>query len=612
MKFVRPHIFDGQRYYTHINIKNTHFGRILSEDVLTEDETLVVIAEKDRGSGKEVIKQLYKRPDDIITVKTPGKSCKCGGVKTNNTEDDYFIPVPTYKIGLQEAREMAKQGYSIARISWNNLKLTYDKDKFLDDNKKLYSVDDEDLGARDWALADFQYGIDRNYEDVPTIKVLSKYIDEYIEQHKIFKEFDSKYNLKNLILLLCLYEKEDLELDKDQRLIALKVQGYDGYVYDVDKEHIREIYVRGKEFCCEKGQDIEITNCPNTSYEISHEELKLKAVTIKYLPKLYAARIAPKNKSTYDKTIIDYIVELQNNKVKAEDLKLTNKDFIKRLTNWVGLEHEDKLKDFIYKNFIPVEYQPTIELGIKFLGKAYLLDLLYQVIENSKTSIKYTDDEEKQFYETIYQILYNSTNKEIFLKLKGYNLDSIKTLKDEITKYLKEHDMLMDILLMTKPENYDLDLLIQLIMRCNIKPVEMRDKIIEDVKANFFILWNVVKGLIVKTATKIEEIAKTENPRKALDVTRIAATQYLIDKKLIVTPTEIQWLNIDEYLPHKKLWEVFCYSLGNTNDLLQREISEDDFQKIFFITCIVNSDKLYDVIKDNSLDECMYQKLLTL
>ena len=66
--------------------------------------------------------------------------------------------------------------------------------------------------------------------------------------------------------------------------------------------------------------------------------------------------------------------------------------------------------------------------------------------------------------------------------------------------------------------------------------------------------------------------------------------QFLLDNNLIITPTQIDWLEVQLEWYHHKLYDWFVSHI--TNELLRREVYEDKFIEIFFNTLVIYNSRV--------------------
>lgn len=574
MIFVRPKIFDGKRKYTHINKANTYLARVICDDKLDKDKK-VVFLEQDRGSGLETVKEMYPVGKTDVYCDD-----KVGGVETSK---EYYLPVKTYKVSFQEALEYARQGFCVSRLTWIDRIIYYRTDNLYEKNGGIYLPSYDDMEAMDWTLADWEYGIVfRKTGDVILRSQIEKYLQGEVDKNTWYKWF---LNHKDIEIRLMVNKNK---LPKDTRESRINANFLDGndVIFEVKRSNNKN-YVR--------GYKNRITNSPDGDNVWVKDPLDLEGFSKTSDVNTSKSRIMM---LSFDKKFEDLgkvdiwgtnqFIELRAH-IDNWKVILANNTQIENLLSWKQEEYRLDFEDLIREINLVKKYNTRLIDR----NKIEEISLRYQDV------MQYDKEQEQGENE----LLANHLEYKYRWGLRE-ELGNVKTFKGlvEVLKYIREQyekeDLIKDILLNTDFDDYDKELYDLLIEACHIDPYTnlLKSQYGADV-------YEIIKLFLPKTTIGIGEYMKNvnPNPRDALDAARLAGEKYLKEIEVYV-PTQLEYLKLEDiYWAHELLWKYFVRQL---KDLVQREMSEDDFMKIFFMVGVMKSHLIAQHIDE--IDRVMY------
>lgn len=572
MQFVRPHKRIGDKFYTHITGCGKYV-RVLDENIaLKPDKAVVAIL---NHCGSEMVMEVYKQPFDTFRESLQNQSTIRRTIQqTVEPVGLVMVPIATTKMDIQEAITMYNQGFSVARESWADAEistsLTAKVGKDLinyNDTEIALSIDD--IIGQDWYLA--------NDWDNSVGRIGASEIDDLIRQISRLdlddQEFKNVFSIENLVKLTTQIEYskdlDELPLSDIQKLI---LHYYTGTLRDIQGRFQMPavVYVENA------GTDT--TNIPTDS---GIKPTDIPEIPVPDLTK--AQRIFAK---------LNFIDQ------RAGQAYYQNYDFSfdTSSTSYDNPHIENAIKWLVDSRFNLSLVGEGSEFATRLsqlLDKFpnFAVDTMHEIVDKQREHGSHNDP----YTGSILQLLLKNAEDK-------YNIYSILcemySGDDIIEAAIKFYNTVMDMdvdtyLLKNKPvdelDSNDIDKIME---KCGFSNECLEQINIYNNGINTDSWFILMAAMLPRTMNKIDKyMAEVEpNPRNILDKCRMQGEQFLLDTHSIITPTQIDWLEVKLEWYHSKLYNWFVDHISK--EILKREVYEDKFIEIFFKTLVIYNKKV--------------------
>ena len=572
MQFVRPHKKVEDKFYTHIT-ECGKYVRVVDENIaLKPDKAVIAIR---NHCGAETIMEVYKQPYDTFRESLSNQTTIRRTIQANVEPVGLLaVPIATTKMNIQEAIIMYNQGFSVAREAWADAEISTSltakvgKDLLYYTNNGL-TLSIDDIMGQDWYLA--------NDGDNSVGRIGASEIDDLILQISRLNldehEFKNVFCVENLIKLTTQIdydpEIEKLPLSDIQKLI---LHYYTGTLGDIQGRFQMPavVYVENASTDTTNiptGSGIKPTDIPDVPEPVVNKAQKLFA-KLNFIDQ----RAGQAYYQIYDFSFDVANTSYDNQHIENAIKWLVDSRFNLKLLE-EGSEFANNLDRLLarYPNFAVDTMREIVDKQKQYgsHNDPYTGDILQRLLKSAED--KYN----------IYSILCEMYSGDDIIEaaVKFYKT----VLEMDVDTYILKNKDVPEL------DNYDIEKIME---KCGFSNECLEAIAIYNNGINTDSWFIIMAALLPRTMNKIDKyMAEVEpNPRKILDKCRMKGEQFLLYNNLIITPTQIDWLEVQLEWYHHKLYDWFVSHI--TNELLRREVYEDKFIEIFFNTLVIYNSRV--------------------